>query len=203
MTKRAPIVLLLVLYAAVLLWSAIFPKDYFTWLLEVSPGVLGLFVLIATFKRFTFSTFTYCLILLHCSILFVGGHYTYAEVPLFNWIRDHYSLLRNDYDKVGHVVQGFVPALVIREVFIRNSIVKKRGWLSFIVISICLAISACYELFEWLVAVVSGQSAEAFLGTQGDPWDTQSDMLCALVGATIAMVFLSKIQDRFIKANNA
>jgi putative membrane protein len=130
--------------------------------------------------------------------LFVGGHYTYAEVPLFSWIRDHYHLARNDYDRVGHFFQGFVPALVAREVFLRNKIVLKRGWLFFIVLSVCLGISAAYELLEWRVAVASGSAAVAFLATQGDPWDTQEDMATALVAATIALVFFSGWHDRLI-----
>jgi putative membrane protein len=136
---------------------------------------------------------------LHACILFVGGHYTYAEVPLFNWIRDHYHLARNDYDRVGHFAQGFVPALVAREVLLRQKIVLRRGWLFFIVLSICLAVSAAYELLEWRVAVATGSAADAFLGTQGDPWDTQEDMATAAIGALTALLFFSRWHDRLIR----
>ena len=142
----------------------------------------ALAALAITYRRFQFTSFVYLLITLHACILFVGGHYTYAEVPLFNWIRDHFHLARNDYDRVGHFAQGFVPALVAREVLLRQKIVLKRGWLFFIVLSICLAVSAAYELLEWRVAVGTGSAADAFLGTQGDPWDTQEDMATAAIG---------------------
>jgi putative membrane protein len=150
------------------------------------------------YPRFQFTSFVYLLITLHACILFVGGHYTYAEVPLFNWIRDHFHLARNDYDRVGHFAQGFVPALVAREVLLRQKIVLKRGWLFFIVLSICLAVSAAYELLEWRVAVGTGSAADAFLGTQGDPWDTQEDMATAAVGALTALLFFSRWHDRLI-----
>ena len=149
-------------------------------------------------RRFQFTSFVYLLITLHACILFVGGHYTYAEVPLFNWIRDHFHLARNDYDRVGHFAQGFVPALVAREVLLRQKIVLRRGWLFFIVLSICLAVSAAYELLEWRVAVGTGSAADAFLGTQGDPWDTQEDMATAAVGALTALLFFSRWHDRLI-----
>src|SRR5581483_2822155 len=148
--------------------------------------------------RFQFTTFVYVLIFLHACILFVGGHYTYAEVPLFNWIRDHFHLVRNDYDRLGHFAQGFVPALIAREVLLRRRIVFRRGWLFYIVLSICLAISAAYELLEWRVAVATGSAADAFLGTQGDPWDTQEDMATAIVGAVTALLLFSHWHDRFI-----
>src|SRR2546421_12702545 len=157
--------LLLFTWAIWLTWSAIRPHDYLTWTLEVFPGVVGMATLIAIYQRFRFTTLLYMLIVLHCGILFVGGHYTYAEVPWFNWIRDHFHLSRNDYDRVGHFAQGFVPALVAREVLLRQKIVLKRGWLFFIVLSICLAVSAAYELLEWRVAVATGLVADAFLGT--------------------------------------
>jgi len=179
-------------------WSVIHPHDYFTWTLEIFPAILTLVALALTYRRFQFTTFVYTLIFLHACILFVGGHYTYAEVPLFNWIRDHFHLARNDYDRVGHFAQGFVPALVAREVLLRQKIVLRRGWLFFIVFSICLAVSAAYELLEWRVAVASGTAADAFLGTQGDPWDTQEDMATAAVGALAALLFFSRWHDRFI-----
>ncbi|MDH4024630.1 MAG: DUF2238 domain-containing protein, partial [Desulfuromonadales bacterium] len=136
------------------------------------------------------------LILFHCIILMVGGHYTYAEVPLFDWLRDWFDLERNNYDKVGHFVQGFVPAIIAREILIRKQVVSGKGWLTFIIISVCLAISAFYELIEWWVALMSGESAEAFLGTQGYIWDTQSDMMYALTGAIMALLLLSRWHDK-------
>jgi putative membrane protein len=195
--KRA-LLFLLCGFAVVLAWSAVHPHDYFTWALEVFPALLALAALAITYRRFQFTTFVYFLVLLHACILFVGGHYTYAEVPLFNWVRDHFHLARNDYDRVGHFAQGFVPALVAREVLLRRKIVLRRGWVFFIVLSICLAVSAAYELLEWRVAVASGSAADAFLSTQGDPWDTQEDMATALAGALTALLFFSRLHDRFI-----
>ncbi len=182
----------------VLAWSAIHPHDYFTWFLEIFPAIVALAVLMFTYRRFQFTTAVYFLILVHACILFVGGHYTYAAVPPFNWIRDHFHLARNDYDRIGHFAQGFVPALVAREVLLRNKIVLKRGWLFFIVLSVCLAVSATYELFEWRVAVATGTAADDFLGTQGDPWDTQEDMATAGIGALVALLFFSRLHDRWI-----
>jgi len=189
---------LLVSLFAIGVWSAIRPHDYFTWFLEVWPAAVAVVILAATYGRFRFTTFVYGMIWAHAVILLVGGHYTYAEVPLFNWIRDSFHLARNDYDRVGHFAQGFVPALIAREFFLRRKIVK-RTWLPFVVISVCLAISATYELLEWRVSVMSGSSADAFLGTQGDPWDTQEDMATALAGAASAIVLFSRIHDRFIQ----
>ncbi len=181
-----------------LAWSAIHPHDYFTWFLEVAPALIGLAVLAATRNSFELTPISYWLILIHSIILMVGGHYTYAEVPLFNWLRDAYHLGRNNYDKVGHFAQGFIPAVIAREILIRTSPLRSGKWLSFIVVSVCLAISALYELIEWQVAVLTGTKAEAFLGTQGYVWDTQSDMAYALAGAMTAVVLLSRIQDRQI-----
>ena len=194
--------ILIVLFFAGFIISGINPYDYFTWFLEVFPAIIGLFVLIFTFKKFRFTDLTYIFILIHCYILFAGGHYTYAEVPLFDWIKEVFHQSRNNYDKVGHFAQGFVPAMIIRELLIRTKVVNKTGWLAFITVCICLAISACYEFFEWFVAVVSGQSSEAFLGTQGDVWDTQSDMLFATIGAICMVLFVSKIQDKLIRKMN-
>ena len=197
--QKAALVVLLSGFAIVLIWSAIHPHDYFTWGLEVFPAILALAALALTYRRFQFTTFVYALILVHACILFVGGHYTYAEVPLFNWIRDHFHLARNDYDRLGHFAQGFVPALVAREVLLRGKIVLRRGWLFYIVFSICLAVSAAYELLEWRVAVATGSAADAFLGTQGDPWDTQEDMATAAVGALTALLVFSGWHDRCIR----
>lgn len=196
--QKPALIFLLCVFAAVLTWSAVHPHDYFTWILEVFPALIGLAVLAITYPRFQFTTLVYSLITLHCCILFAGGHYTYAEVPLGNWTRDFFHLARNDYDRLGHFAQGFVPALIAREVLLRKRVVLRRGWVFFLVVSICLAISASYELLEWRVAVASGSAADAFLGTQGDPWDTQEDMATALVGAVLALVLLTRLHDRLI-----
>src|SRR5215510_2607529 len=196
--RKQALLLLLAAFAAVLAWSAVHPHDYFTWVLEVFPALLALLALALTYSRFQFTTFVYALIFLHACILFVGGHYTYAEVPLFNWIRDHFHLARNDYDRLGHFAQGFVPALVAREVLLRRKIVLRGGWLFFIVWSICLAISAAYELLEWRVSVATGSAGDSFLGTQGDIWDTQEDMATAALGALSALLLFSRWHDRLI-----
>lgn len=189
----------LIIFFATLVWSGIEPKDSTTWVLEVLPAVVGFAVLVATRRRFPLTSLAYLLILAHCIVLMVGGHYTYAEVPLFDWIRDGFGLERNNYDKLGHFMQGFVPAIVAREILVRNAIIAGKGWMSFIIVCICLAISAFYELIEWWVAILSDEAAEAFLGTQGYVWDTQSDMMYALVGAIAALVLLSKLHDKQIK----
>ncbi|MBA4240611.1 MAG: DUF2238 domain-containing protein [Sphingobacteriaceae bacterium] len=191
--------ILILLFVVGLVVSAIHPHDYFTWFLEVFPAIIGIIVLSFTFKTFQFTFLTYCFILVHCYILFVGGHYTYAEVPLFDWIKDTFQQSRNNYDKVGHFAQGFIPAIIIRELFIRKEIVKPKAWLAFLTVCVCLAISAFYEFLEWGVAISSGQSAEAFLGTQGYVWDTQSDMLYATIGASCMLVFLSNTQNKAIE----
>src|SRR5712692_8457439 len=196
--KRA-LAALIVTLAAIFAWSAIQPHDYFTWFLEVWPAATGVVILAATYPRFRFTTLVYGMVWAHAVVLLVGGHYTYAEVPLFDWVRARFHLARNDYDRVGHFAQGFVPALVAREVLIRRNVVRGRGWLSFIVVCICLAISATYELLEWGVGVVSGSAADASLGTQGDPWDTQEDMAMALVGAVSALLLVGRAHDRQIE----
>ncbi len=178
--------------------SAVNPKDYFTWFLEVVPAIVGVMILMLTYKKFQFSNLVYCMILAHCYVLFIGGHYTYAEVPFFDWIKEMFHQSRNNYDKVGHFAQGFVPAFIVREIFIRKAVVIKNAWLPFLIMSVCVCISAFYEFLEWFVAIVSGQSAEAFLGTQGYVWDTQSDMLYATIGATTMLLFFSKIHDKQI-----
>ena len=184
------------IYFVILIWSAIQPVDYFTWFLEVLPALIGLAILILTYRKFKLTRLAYILILVHCIILMVGGHYTYAMVPLFDWIKDYFALERNNYDKVGHFAQGFIPAIVAREIMIRKNIVNGRKWLGFLVGCFCLAFSAFYELIEWWVAISTGKSAEAFLGTQGYVWDTQSDMALALLGAVCGLAFLSKIHDK-------
>lgn len=186
----------LALFLAALFWSAVRPHDYFTWSMEVLPALIALGVLAATRSRFPLSGLAYGLILVHAVLLMVGGHYTYAEVPLFNHIRDLLHESRNNYDKVGHFAQGFVPAIVVREVLLRRSPLRRSAWLSFLTVSVCLAVSALYELFEWAVAAATGQAAEAFLGTQGYQWDTQSDMAFALLGAIAALLLLGRLHDR-------
>ena len=176
--------------------SAIRPHDYFTWVLEVFPAVIAFLALAATYRRFPFTTIVYSFICLHCIVLFVGGHWTYALVPLGEWMKPLLHTNRNDYDRIGHFMQGFVPALVAREVITRLGVLRRKRWLFFLVTCICLAISAAYELFEYLVAVASGSASDAFLGSQGDPWDTQNDMLTALIGAILAQLSLGRIQDR-------
>ena len=186
----------LIIYGVTLIWSAVYPKDYFTWILEVAPALIVIVVLIGTYKRFPLTSLAYILILVHCVVLMVGGHYTYAEVPLFNTLRDSFGFARNNYDKVGHFMQGFVPAIIAREVILRKNIIGDRFWQNFFVVSFCLALSAFYELIEWAVALISGTSADAFLGTQGYIWDTQSDMAFALFGAIFALVFLQSFHNK-------
>lgn len=193
---------LLVLTLILFLWSAIKPYEYFTWFLEVLPAVIGIIVLAITFSRFRFTNFVYILIFFHCVILIIGGHYTYAEVPLFDWIQDAFNQTRNNYDKVGHFAQGFVPAMITRELLIRKQVVDSKGWLNFIVVCIAMAISVTYEFIEWAVSLGSGEGGNSFLGTQGYIWDTQSDMLYATIGAVIALVIFGKYHTRQIKGLN-
>ncbi len=180
-------------------WSAWKPHDYPTWWLEVAPALVALLVLFLTRERFPLTTLAYWLILAHSIILMVGGHYTYAEVPVGDWIRDLTGGDRNNYDKLGHLAQGFIPAIVVREILVRNQVLAKRSWLAVVVVSICLAFSAFYELVEWWVALLSAEAAESFLGTQGYVWDTQSDMFLAFLGAILALIMLSRIHDRQIQ----
>ncbi|MCL1131679.1 DUF2238 domain-containing protein [Shewanella sairae] len=189
----------LVVFFAVLIWSGINPKDQFTWFLEVAPAIIALPILIFTRKSFALTSLAYVLILIHCVILMVGGHYTYAEVPLFDWIADWTGGGRNNYDKVGHLAQGFIPALLAREVFIRLSVVKVGAWCNFLAVCFALAFSAFYELIEWWVAELTGEDAEAFLGTQGYVWDTQSDMAMALIGAIASVILLGRIHDKQLR----
>jgi len=186
----------LTVFFGTFIWSAIAPKDYFTWLLEVLPALVGFGILIVTRKRFPLTPLCYLLILIHCVILLVGGHYTYAEVPLFDWLRDTFELQRNNYDKVGHFAQGFVPAIIAREILIRKQVIPLPAWRNFFIVCFCLGFSAFYELIEWWVALLSDEAAEAFLGTQGYIWDTQSDMLLALIGAIVALALLGTWHDR-------
>jgi putative membrane protein len=190
----------LTIFVLVLAWSGWQPHDYPTWLLEVAPAVIALIVLAATRKHFPLTPLAYWLILGHAVILMIGGHYTYAEVPLGDWLRDWSGGDRNNYDKLGHLAQGFIPAIVVREILVRNRVIARKGWLFPVTVSICLAISAFYELIEWWVALLSGEAADSFLGTQGYVWDTQSDMFLALLGASLAMAFLSRLHDGQISA---
>ena len=189
----------IVVFCIVLLWSGINPKDQFTWFLEVIPAIIGFFILAITYNTFRLTPLTYVLILIHCIILMVGGHYTYAEVPLFDTIKEYFELERNNYDKVGHFVQGFVPAIIAKEIFIRKQIINGTNWQNFLIVCFCLAFSAFYELIEWFVAELSGEEAEAFLGTQGYVWDTQSDMALALFGAICAIMLLSSMLNKLIR----
>ena len=189
---------MLAAFAAMLAWSAWHPKDYFIWILEVFPALVGIAIVAATHARFRLSDLAYMAILLHSMVLMVGGHYTYAEVPLFDWLRHAFDLTRNNFDRFGHFAQGFFPAIVAREILLRRSPLVPGKWLFFIVTCICLAISACYEFIEWWTALATGTAADAFLATQGDPWDTQWDMFTALIGAVASLALLSRAHDRSI-----
>jgi putative membrane protein len=190
---------LLSIVAIVIGWSGWQPYDRLTWWLEVSPAIAGTAILLATYRRFRLTTLCYVLIALHMCVLCVGGHYTYARVPAFDWLRDIFGWERNHYDRLGHLMQGLVPAIIAREVLIRCKVIKQTKWLPFLIVSICMAISAFYELLEWWAALISGSAADDFLGGQGDVWDTQSDMCLALIGATCALVFLSYFHDRALQ----
>ena len=190
---------LLAAVLGVLAWSGLAPHDRLTWWLEVAPALAGLAALAMAWRRFRFTDLALTLIALHMILLCVGGKYTYALVPLGDWVRDALHLARNHYDRLGHFAQGFVPAIVAREIIRRRRVLAKRGWLPFLIVSICLAISACYELVEWLVALTSKEAADSFLGTQGDPWDTQEDMATAFVGAIAALLTLSRWHDAQIE----
>ncbi|PKB18584.1 DUF2238 domain-containing protein [Flavobacterium sp. 5] len=193
---------LLSIFTATLLWSIIGAKEGFTCFLEIIPAIIGLLILALTFKKFRFTNFTYTLILIHCIILFIGGHYTYAEVPFFDYIKDVFHQSRNNYDKVGHFAQGFVPAMIIRELFIRKKVISNKSFFNFIIVCICLAISAAYEWIEWFVSIATGDGGDAFLGTQGYVWDTQSDMLFATIGSITALLVFSKTQDKELAKSN-
>ena len=199
MFKNNTLKIYIVLFLIGLTLSAIHPKEYFTWFLEVIPAIIGFVVLICTYKKFQFTNYTYFFILLHCYILFLGGHYTYAEVPLFDWIKETLDQSRNNYDKVGHFAQGFVPAMITRELFIKKNVIANTSFFNFIIVAICLAISAAYEWIEWWVSIFTGDGGDAFLGTQGYVWDTQSDMLLATIGAICMVLFFSKSQDKAIE----
>ena len=187
-------------FILVFFWSAWEPKDVFTWFLEVVPALIGFVLIVVTYKKFPLTPLLYTLILIHMIILMVGGHYTYAEVPLFDTIKEMFDQARNNYDKVGHFAQGFIPAVLARELLLRLEVVKaSKLWLNYIILSVVLAFSAFYELIEWWVALSTGEDAEAFLGTQGYIWDTQSDMAWALMGGITALLLLSRLHDRQLR----
>jgi len=195
--KNHPNLILLAAMLPVLIWSRVNPYDRTTWWLEVCPVFIGFIaIFIAQAKSWRLSNFALILIGLHMVVLMVGGRYTYALVPLGEWAKDAFGFSRNHYDRLGHIMQGLAPAIISREIFIRNHVIQKRGWLAFLVVCFCMAVSAIYELLEWATALVSAEASEAFLGTQGDNWDTQSDMFCALIGATFAVIFLRIPHDR-------
>jgi len=191
---------LLFIVGIVYFWSGWRPYDRFTWWLETAPALAGLVILAATYRRFPLTNLCYTLIALHICVLCLGGHYTYARVPLFDWLRPIFDWQRNHYDRLGHLMQGFVPAIIARELIIRLKVVGRKKWVPFLVVSVCLAISAFYELLEWWAALIGGSAADDFLGTQGDVWDTQSDMCLALIGAVCALLFLSRFHDRGLRA---
>jgi putative membrane protein len=189
-------IVLLVIAAAVLLWSGIAPKDRVTWWLEVTPVLIGAPLLIATYRRFPLTPLLYRLIFLHAVVVMVGGHYTYAEVPIGDWLRNWLHLARNNYDRLGHLMQGFVPAMITREILVRRSPLAGSRWLPFLATCVVVSISVMYEFIEWWAALIMGGSAESFLALQGDVWDTQWDMFLALCGAVLALLVLSRLHDR-------
>jgi putative membrane protein len=200
--SREPAILLAVALGALVV-SGIGPHDRATWWMEVAPVLIAVPILVATRRRFPLTPLAYRLLFLHALVLMLGGHYTYAEVPLGFWVGDALGLARNHYDRLGHLMQGFVPAIVARELLLRTSPLRPGRWLAFLVLCVCLAISATYELVEWWAAVLLGQGATAFLGTQGDPWDTQWDMCLAGIGAILALTTLSRVHDRELAALEA
>ena len=195
MTRREPAILL-VAAIVLLALSRIGALEPGTWLMEVAPILIVAPILVLTARRFPLTPLVYRLLFVHALILMVGGHYTYAKVPLGFWAQDAFGLARNHYDRLGHLAQGFVPAMLTREVLLRRSPLERGKWLGFLVVCVCLALSATYELIEWLAAVLGGSAADAFLGTQGDVWDTQWDMFMALIGAISALLLLSRVHDR-------
>ncbi len=191
---------LLGIFTAGLIWSVNHPKDLFTWFLETVPALIAVVVVIVSYRRFRLTTLVYALLCLHSIILMIGGHYTYAEMPLFSWLRDEFGLARNYYDRVGHFAQGFIPAMVFRELLLRRSALRRGKLLFAVVVSFSLSISALYEFFEWWVALAIGENADAFLATQGDVWDTQWDMFLAMCGAVAALLILGKLHDKQIQS---
>ena len=196
--RRYPLALL-ILIAVALVLSGLAPNDRGTWWLEIFPILIGVPILVATYRRFPLTTLVYTLLAVHALILMLGGHYTYARVPLGFWAQDLFGFARNHYDRLGHFAQGFIPAILVREILLRTSPLRPGRWLFVLVTAVCLAFSACYEFIEWWAALAGGESADAFLGTQGDVWDTQWDMFFALIGAITAQLTLSNVHDRALK----
>ena len=196
MNRKPLLFMLCTAVFAALVVSGIAPYDRLTWLLEVAPVLIAAPLLAATHRRFPLTTLLYVLIALHALVLILGGAYTYARVPLGFWIQDVFELGRNPYDKIGHFMQGFVPALIAREILLRGGFVAGRRMAAFLSLCVALAISAFYEMIEWWTALAIEQGAYEFLGTQGDPWDTQADMFWALIGAALALMLLSRMHDR-------
>jgi putative membrane protein len=188
-------IFLLVSLAAIFVWSGCEPRDRFTWFLEIVPAILGLAVLFYTFPRFQFSNIVYVLVWIHCVILMVGGKYTYGQNPLFEYFKEIFGWTRNNYDKLGHVIQGVSPALISREIFIRREVVSGKRWTFFLSVAVPLAFAALYEIFEWLMAALNGEKTEAFLGTQGYFWDTQTDLFYCLIASIAALILLSRRHD--------
>ena len=201
--RRVRIALLVSLFAALIGFGYAPQADRLTWLLENMPVFIALPILLVTYRYFPFSTLAYVLMWLQALVLIVGGHYTYAEMPLFNWLRDTFDLERNHYDRVGHLMQGIVPAIAAREILLRKTPLTHDGWLFAIVCAVTLALSACYEFIEWWIALISGTAAEAFLATQGDVWDTQWDMFIALIGSIISQVIFNRIHDEQLRGIDA
>jgi putative membrane protein len=197
---RLPLILLVATGLVFLLLGWAPKADRFTWFMECFPVLLGAPLLVASRRRFPFTPLLYVLMALHALVLMVGGHWTYAEVPAGHWVKDWLHLARNPYDRLGHLFQGFVPVLLFREVLFRKSILKPGGWSAMVLVFMVLGLSAAYELLEWLTAVATGAKADAFLGTQGDPWDTQWDMACALIGGSLALLLVSRVHDRQMAA---
>ena len=187
---------LLLIMIVVLVWSGIRPHDRLTWLLEVIPVVIGIGVLLITYRRYRFTRLSYTAICLAAVLICIGGHWTYARVPIGNWAKEAFGLSRNHYDRVGHFMQGFFSALLVREMVLRRSGVRRGRWLFLLVTSTCLAISAMFEFIEWFVAVTIGDGSQAYLATQGDEWDAHWDMLMALTGAIVVQLLLNRVQDR-------
>ncbi|HLC70485.1 MAG TPA: DUF2238 domain-containing protein [Candidatus Nanoarchaeia archaeon] len=199
--QKKIVIIVSIIVGFLLIWSAINPANYGVWFLEVAPGLIGVTILALTYKRFQFSTIVYIFVTLHFIILIIGGHYTYAENPLFNWLQDTFDLSRNYYDRLGHIAQGFFPAIIIRELLLRKTKLERGKWLFFLVASVALAISASYELFEWFAAVsLAPGTGDAFLATQGDIWDSQWDMLLALVGSITSLLLFSRLHDRQLES---
>ncbi|CAF4726439.1 unnamed protein product [Rotaria socialis] len=198
--SRRLAVLLLLAFSIILVRSSIQPRDSFVWFLEILPAVIGVFTMIFVSPKLQFTNLVQLLVFIHCVILLIGAHYTYAEVPFFNRLRDIFHMQRNNYDKIGHFAQGFIPVLIVREVLIRRKIIQAGPWLlAFICVSITLSFSAEYELIEWAVAEATGEAADAFLGTQGYIWDTQSDMFCCLIGSMVSLLLFTSLHDKYIK----